>query len=262
MDNPKFSLIGTGFIFSRHIQAIQSIGGEIIDIVNDKRGQYDWSAMVETTKANYISILTPNDLHFQMIEKAHSKEKIVLCEKPICILPEDFKYLKGYDNVFTVLQLRYHPLVKEIEVKDFNEIEIDISVYRDKNYYNSWKGDSKRSGGILYNLGVHYFDLLIYLFGNVKKIDEVKISEKEASGIIRGDKFICKFYLTTNAKQNQQRRIFKINGRYFNFSSQDNLSFEDLHKFVYEDLIRGKGIRPMDINDLMFLIEAIKEYAG
>ncbi len=261
MDN-KFSIIGTGFILPRHIQAIAHIGGEIIDVVNDKRGKYDWSAMVETTKADYISILTPNDLHFKMIEKAHNKGKTVLCEKPICILPEDFNYLLGYDNVFTVLQLRHHLLVKEIEVKDFNEIEVDISVYRDKSYYNSWKGDSKRSGGILYNLGIHYFDLLTYLFGNVKKIDEAKVSDKEASGIIQGDNFKCKFYLTTDAKQNEQKRIFKINGRYFNFSSQDNLSFEDLHKFVYEDLIRGKGVRPTDIKDLMFLIEAIKEYAG
>lgn len=257
MENkPKFALIGNGFILPRHINAIQSAGGEIVG---------------RDCGEQYISILTPNYLHFDMVKREAEKGKIVLCEKPLALTSENIKELCGLGEIYTVLQLRYHPLVKEYEVaekywspgfidqKSDNEIEMDISVYRDENYYRSWKGQKEKSGGILFNLGIHYFDLLLYLFGPYKKAETDFSDDKTAYGTISGDGYSCKWRMSTDAKRDEQRRVFKINGKDYNFSSQDNLSYEDLHVYVYRDLLQGKGITPKDVLEVTELIEKLYE---
>lgn len=257
----KFSIIGTGFILPSHIQAIRDIGGEIIDIVNDKRGEGIWREMIKTTLADCIVILSPNFLHFDMIKESVKNNKIVLSEKPLVINSEHGELLKKEKNVFTVLQLRYHPLIKEIKekIKSHNEIEMDISVYRDDNYYNSWKGQKEKSGGVLFNLGVHYFDLLIHLFGEPKEVNVSFLDDKTGEGVILGDNYNCKWKVSTDAKRDSQRRTFKINGIDYNFCSKDNLSFENLHKFVYKDLLNGKGVDVKEALKSVKLIEKMYE---
>ena len=257
-----FSIIGQGFIFPRHIQAIASIGGKFVDIISDSRYDKDWVGMIDTTKANYVVVLTPNDLHFEMILRAVEKGKIVLCEKPLTIDTSEVKRFLNSDKVFTVLQLRHHPLAKQlkeqIKPSEDYKIEMDISVFRDKDYFTGWKGDEQRSGGILYNLGIHYFDLLLWLFGEAEKVQTDFLGEKLASGAIEGKNYRCEWRICSNAPKDRQQRTFKINGIDYNFSSQDNLSFEDLHKFVYQDLIQGKGITTREALKSMELIEKIK----
>lgn len=262
----KFSIIGTGFIFPSHIQAIRDIGGKIRDIVNDAHGQDTWKDMIKNTDADCIVVLTPNDLHFEMIMASIEQGKIVLCEKPLVIKSEHARILLEKPDIFTVLQLRHHPLVKklksEINEKENYEINMDISVYRDENYYKSWKGQKERSGGVLFNLGIHYFDLLLYLFGKAKKIKTSFLDDKTGEGIIEGDNYICNWRLSTDEKRENQRRIFKINGKDYNFSSKDNLSFENLHVFVYQDLLNKKGILPGETLKSIELVEKIyKSYA-
>jgi len=263
--NLTFSLIGTGFIMPRHAEAIDFIGGKIIDVVNEYQGKNAWRKMVRKTKANHIVILTPNDLHFEMALESAKLGKIVLCEKPLCLTSKQNDILKKYKNIFTVVQLRYHPQVldlkKQINPKDFYEIEMDISVHRDKPYYKSWKGQEKRSGGILFNLGIHYFDLLVYLFGEPEEIADSKYSQKRASGILKGKNYFCRWHLSTEEPRESQRRVFKINGINYNFSSKDNLSYENLHRYVYEDLIKRKGVTPKDVANSIKLIESIKKQA-
>ena len=257
----KFSLIGTGFIMPRHAQAIIEMGGEICDMVNDSQSETAWKKMIETTNADCIVILTPNDLHFEMAMKAIECGKIVLCEKPLTINLKEAKTLEQKPNVFSVLQLRHHPLVKKLksEINKNNKynIEMDISVYRDENYYKGWKGKEERSGGVLFNLGSHYFDLLLYLFGEAKSIRTNFINNKTGQGVIEGENYICNWKVSTDEKRDNQRRVFKINGVDYNFSSQDNLSYENLHRFVYEDLLEKKGITPSDAIPSIELIEKI-----
>lgn len=257
----KFSIIGTGFIMPRHVQAIIDIGGEIRDVVNNAYSENAWQGMVKTTDADCIVILTPNDLHFEMALESSKQGKIVLCEKPLVIKSEHAKILAKLLNIFTVCQLRYHPLIRQIksEIKKSNkhEIEMDISVHRDKKYYESWKGKKERSGGVLFNLGIHYFDLLLHLFGRAKNTSTLTLNDKTGTGLIEGENYICHWRVSANERKDNQRRMFKINGKNYNFSSKDNLSYENLHKFVYQDLLKEKGISPTEALKSIELIEQL-----
>jgi UDP-N-acetyl-2-amino-2-deoxyglucuronate dehydrogenase len=262
--NKKFEVIGTGFIFPTHLKAINQIGGKIVDAVNEANGENAWREMVKNTEADCIVILTPNDLHFEMAKFSAENKKIVLCEKPLTIKSEEAKVLTKYPDIFTVCQLRYHPFTKElkskIDPKKNYRVEMDISVYRDKSYFESWKAQKERSGGILFNLGIHYFDLLLHLFGKPEKISLDSLEEpKIASGFLEGKNYKCNFKISTIEPKETQRRIFRINGKEYNFSSKENLAFENLHYFVYKDLLKRKGITPKDALPSIKLIEKLYE---
>lgn len=257
----KFSIIGTGFIMPRHLEAIEHVGGQVVDIINDFRGEHHWKEIISRPEPDCFVILTPNDLHFEMTMAALENNKTVLCEKPLFLKSEQAKILADKPNVFTVLQLRYHPIAEqlkqEIKKEEKYEIEIDISVYRDEKYYRIWKGQPERSGGILFNLGIHYFDMLLHLFGRANKVSTEKLNDKIGSGIIEGDNYVCHWRMSTDEKRNNQRRVFKINGVPYNFSSQDNLSYENLHRRVYEDLLKGKGITSREALASIELVEKL-----
>jgi len=271
----KFSIIGTGFIFPVHVQAIRDLGGEIRDVVNNTHGQDVWKDMIKNTDADCIVILTPNDLHFEMAMNSGERGKIVLCEKPLVIKSEQAKILAKYSSIFTVCQLRYHPFVEKIReeqlVKNIrHNIQMNIYFKRDdENYIKGWKNQKERSGGFLFNLGIHYFDLLLYLFGDAKKIEVSKIYEKnsdnpeaEGKGIIEGKNYVCNWQAYINKKENGEiikKREFIINGESYNFSSKDNLAEENLHKFVYQDLLNGKGVTPKEALKSIELVEKIYE---
>lgn len=263
---PGFVLIGTGFIMPRHVEAINAIGGKIKDVVNTAYGEYLFEDVIKHTSAENVVILAPNHFHRAMVRNALYWGKSVLCEKPLGISTKEVediieleKTSKG--KVFTVLQLRHHPLVKrlerEIDPEDDHEITIYINVFRDQKYYSGWKGDDRKSGGILFNLGSHYFDLLVHLFGVPEKILAVEGTEKTMEGILEGKNFLCNWRISTDATQKEQQRVFQIDGQNYNFSSKDNLSYESLHRSVYEDFIQGKGIAPSEVLPATLLIENI-----
>lgn len=244
----NFSIIGTGFIMPRHVEAINFVGGKIIDIVNDAHGKDEWKQIVKNPQADCIVILTPNDLHFEMTKLALEYEKIVLCEKPLTIKSAQALELIDRKDVFTVLQLHYHPLVNKLKQEagksDNFEIEMNISVHRDPEYYQIWKGQKERSGGVLFNLGIHYFELLLHLFGQPEKISTTYLDDKTGEGLIEGKNYRCNWRISTAEAKETQKRVFKINGVDYNFSSKDNLSYENLHRPLYQDLLKGEGITP------------------
>lgn len=261
MPVPKFILIGQGFISPTHRDAIISIGGMIIDEVGLRNGMNSWKKAIKNPEADYVIILTPNDLHFEMALEAAKQDKIVLVEKPLCLSVFEAEELAKEKNIYTVLQLRYHPLAKKlkqnISIKKFYDIILDVSVYRDKTYYTDWKGQRERSGGILFNLGIHYFDLLIYLFGNVEKGNVNFLDDKTGEGTVKGQNYICRWRINIDEKKDDQRRKFIINGEGYNFSSKDNLAQENLHRYVYEELLKGKGIRAKEALPAINLIETV-----
>jgi len=130
---------------------------------------------------------------------------------------------------------------------------MDISVHRDEDYWQSWKGMLDRSGGILFNLGIHYFDLLLYLFGEPTEILTQSLTDRTGTGLIKGKNYLCNWIISAEAPLEGQRRLFKINCINYDFSS----SPENLHIFVYRDLLKGKGITPEETLKSIELIEKI-----
>lgn len=256
----KFSIIGSGFIFPAHVEAIRSVNGQIREVVNTTYGENNYKLMLRNTDADCIVILSPNDLHFPMITEAVSYGKTVLVEKPAVITTDQAMELLDTPNVFSVLQLRHHPALSDLKKlvgEKFSEITMDISVYRDEKYYASWKGQNARSGGVAFNLGIHYFDTLLHVFGPAREITVAYQNDKTVEGRIRGKRYACNFRVSTDEPQSSQRRVFTVNGQTINFSSKDNLSFENLHRFVYQDLVQGRGTTIADALPVIELIERI-----
>ncbi|MDD2696657.1 MAG: Gfo/Idh/MocA family oxidoreductase [Candidatus Pacebacteria bacterium] len=256
--NKKFAVIGKGFIYNLHQEAIAKIGGEIVDIVDESNGPDAWKEMVKRTAADCIVILAPNHLHFEMARFSAECGKMVLCEKPLTLKSEEAKILAKYPNIFTVYQLRYHPSAKKLksEVKgnENYQIEMNISVHRDEDYWQSWKGREEKSGGIIFNLGIHYFDLMLYFFGKADELQTKSLTYKTGEGKISGKNYSCDWRITTEAPKENQCRIFKINGVNYDFTSKENLHF-----FVYQDLLEGKGVAPEESMKSIELIEKIYE---
>ena len=257
----KFSIIGTGAIMPKHKDAIESIGGKIIDIIDIIQGENAWKEMVKNTEADYIVILSPNYLHFEMALEATRAGKKVICEKPLAINSRDAKKLFEYENIFTVLQLRHHPDIKklrsELNNNENHEIKLYIGVHRNEDYFKTWKGNSEKSGNILFNLGIHYFDLIIYLFGEPEEIITENIEERRGKGTIKGRNYTCDWEISANESKENQKRYFKINGKNY-----DLIQKENLHRYVYEDLLQGKGITPNEAIKSIRLVEKLYESAA
>ncbi len=254
----KFSLIGTGAIMPKHKDAIEFIGGEIIDIIDITHGENVWKEMIKNTEADYIVILSPNHLHFEMTLEAAKAGKKVICEKPLTIKSGDAEKLFEYKNVFTILQLRHHPDIKKLKSESNNnknhEIKLYIGVHRDEDYFKTWKGDSGKSGNILFNLGIHYFDLVLYLFGEPEEIITENIEERRGKGVIKGKNYICYWEISANESKENQKRYFKINGENY-----DLIQKENLHRYVYQEIINGLGISPQEAVKSIKLTEKIIE---
>jgi len=251
----KFAIIGRGFIYNLHEEAIAKTGGEITDIVDESNGPDAWKEMVEKTKADCVVILAPNHLHFGMVKFSAENGKMVLCEKPLALKSEEAKVLAGYPNIFTVYQLRHHPSAKKIKAEEgdkYYQIEMDISVHRDEDYWKTWKGKADKSGGILFNLGIHYFDLLLYLFGEPTEILTKSLTYKTGEGKISSKNYLCNWKISAETPKDSQNRLFKINGINYDLSTKENLHF-----YVYKDLLEGRGVTPQEALKSIKLIEKI-----
>ena len=145
--------------------------------------------------------------------------------------------------------------IKLASRKGDSVIEMDISVHRDESYWKSWNGMSDRSGGILFNLGIHYFDLLLYLFGEPTEISTHSLTDRMAEGTIKGKNYLCNWRISAEAPKDGQRRLFRVNGVNYDFSSPN----ENLHLYVYKDLLDRKGITPKEALKSIELIERIYE---
>jgi|SRR3990167_5049171 len=253
----RFAIIGKGFIFSRHKQAIEANGGEVYltcDIDADKNPDFiDWVEMFNHPKfanVDYVSICTPNYLHSVIAREALLRGKKVLCEKPLSI-----NGIKGMDGVMTVLQLRHHPKLQKI--KKPKELFIEAKMFRDEKYWNSWKGNDIMSGGVLFNLGIHYIDLAIFLLGNKWKILRVYRKKRKVVADIRFGKSLAHIHIEIVSDRKKQGRKLLMDGQEIILSNQDNLSYEDLHKQVYQDFLVGKGVGIKEAEKSLKLTNAI-----
>lgn len=268
----EFGIIGLGFISERHIQAIEDTGNRLIfgcDIDERTERFLNPSVLFYTDyrdffrygrKIDYISIATPNYLHFPMITdfiEQFGKDINIVVEKPVCLNFDSYKQLleleKNGQNIFITLQFRYNEKLKEfrdkIRKRSFSEVDMKILVHRGEWYFDTWKGKREQSGGIIYNIGVHYLDLLTWFFGEYRKF-EMKEYERYACGTILFDKARVKWELSIQQPRDKQLRYLKINGTELDLSA----GFEKMHTKCYFDVLAGKGLRVRDVEPTMKML--------
>jgi UDP-N-acetyl-2-amino-2-deoxyglucuronate dehydrogenase len=257
----NFSIIGSnGFIAPRHKQAIKDLGHKVV-LTCDIKGKADFKDWVEMfnhpkfKNVEYVSICTPNYLHSIITREALLKGKKVLCEKPLSV-----NGTEGMDGVNAVLQLRYNPAIMHLKLHPPERMHVEAKMFRGVKYFNSWKGNEVMSGGILYNLGVHYIDLLVHIFGTDWKILGVRKSKKCVTGTIRFGEKIATFHVEIVNRRKKQGRILQADGAEVILSNQENLSYEDLHKEVYKEMLEGRGIGLSEAQKALDLVKAILEY--
>ncbi len=256
-----FAIIGNGFVAKRHIDCIKELGG-IIEWVCD----IDESKKIEGIKfttdykdiddIDWAIICAPNYLHFEMAQHFIEKGIKVLCEKPPVI---DTKHFSNFKDFNVVLQLRYNQEILKLknELKEKQNGSITVKVKREQSYWDGWKGNEKMSGGILFNLGVHYIDLLMFLFGDKYEILESFYSDKLAKGRIDFNGNVFDYYFEIMDTSEGQTRSLKVGDKEIELSKKDNLAFENLHLEVYKNL--DNGIKFSETEDLINLIAHLKE---
>jgi UDP-N-acetyl-2-amino-2-deoxyglucuronate dehydrogenase len=278
---PKnFGLIGVaGYIAGRHLKAIKDTGNNllacldkfdsvgIIDsyfpasdfFVEFERFDRHFDKLKRTgTKIDYVTICSPNYLHDSHIRFALRHKADAICEKPIVLNPWNIDALQEIENetghkVFTILQLRLHPKILELREKirtspkdKIHDIDLTYITSRGNWYNISWKGDIQKSGGVATNIGVHFFDMLGWIFGNTRS-NIVHYSEyNKASGFLELEKARIRWFLSLDfndipqtSKEAGKRtfRSIKIDGEEIEFSE----GFGDLHTASYVEILAGHG---------------------
>jgi len=268
----NFSVIGLGFISDRHISSIKDTKNAIAmacDINAEKAYKIDdftsfftnWEEMMDSPafkEVDCVSICTPNYLHARMVKKALDMGKRVICEKPP-ILNGDIDLLnhKNIDDMSVVLQCRYSDKMKEIKdgmTDEHKEVEMVIEVYRDEWYMKSWKNDVQMSGGLLYNIGSHYFDLLTWWFGEAIETNTTLNTDRRIEGTIKFKNANVKWTVAIDVPIDMQKRILTINGEKINLTQ---LGFEGLHGTVYKEILNNKGYKLKEFLSTMNLIEKL-----
>jgi UDP-N-acetyl-2-amino-2-deoxyglucuronate dehydrogenase len=280
-DTPKnFGIIGVaGYIAVRHLHAIKETGNILLASLDkfDSVGRIDsyfpesdffveferfdrhFDKLKRTgTRIDYVSICSPNYLHDSHIRFALRHQADAICEKPIVLNPWNVEALQQIENetgkrIYTVLQLRLHPKIIELREKIRNgpkdkiyDIDLTYITSRGNWYYISWKGDQQKSGGIATNIGIHFFDMLGWIFGESKK-SIVHLSEpNKAAGFLELENARIRWFLSIdyndipyNIKTEGKRtyRSITVDGEDLEFSE----GFTELHTDSYKEILAGRG---------------------
>ena len=284
----KISLIGVaGYIAKKHIVAIKETGNLLTSAfdVHDSVGildnffpeckfftnyeRYERYISKESNKIDYISICSPNYLHDTHVRLAIKNNIHVICEKPLVINHWNLINLKKEEKkskkkINCILQMRLHKKIKFLR-KNKNKIRNIKITYispRGNWYFESWKGNDLKSGGIETNIGIHLFDLLCYVFG---KCDKIKIYHKNkdtSSGSMNFKKIKVQWFLSINKRflkyepNNKENYIreFNVDGKKIDFTS----NFNNLHTESYKLIFKNKGFRITDVEQSIRLVNKIK----
>lgn len=294
----NFALLGAaGYIAPRHMRAIQENNCNIVAAIDpfDSVGIIDsyfpdayffteierfdrFIDKIKNTdsKVDYFSVCSPNYLHDAHIRLALRNRCDVICEKPLVINPDNLKYLqkleKEYNKkVYAILQLRHHPkivsLKESIGNKKDNFVKLDYITSRGKWYLSSWKGDDKKSGGLAANIGIHFFDMLIWIFGDVVS-NEIDIkTEDTITGLLKLDRATVDWKLSIDSTKlpesavllnSRAYRNISINGKPLEFTK----GFTDLHTISYKNILKGNGFGIEDTVKSLEVVNKILKHKG
>jgi UDP-N-acetyl-2-amino-2-deoxyglucuronate dehydrogenase len=276
----NFALIGAGgYIAPRHMKAIKDTGNNLlaaldkhdsVGILDSYFPQADFFTEFERfdrhlekqkrlgTKTDYVSVCSPNYLHDAHIRFGLRIGADVICEKPVVLNPWNIDALVEMEKetgqkIYTILQLRLHPAIIALKEKiaaapagKKYAIDLRYITSRGNWYHTSWKGDPQKSGGIATNIGVHFFDMLMWIFGAAKENNITKHTADTASGNLALQRANVNWMLSIDAntlpddvKASGKRtfRTLSIDGEEFEFSE----GFTELHTKSYEEIIKGNG---------------------
>lgn len=296
----NFAIIGVGgYIAPRHLKAIKDTGNNLLSAYDrfDSVGIMDsyfpdaaffteqelfdrHNAKLQRTenRLDYVSVCTPNYLHDSHTRYGLRLGCDVICEKPIVLNPWNIDALEKMEqetghNVYTILQLRLHDsivaLKKKIDEGPKDKVyDVDLTYITSRGlwYYTSWKGDVHKSGGVATNIGVHFYDMLSWIFGPVQENIVHVASHDRVAGFLRLKNARVRYFLSINAEhlpanavQGEKRtyRTIMIDGEEFEFSQ----GFTELHTKSYEKILAGEGFRVSEARNCINIVHTIRNAA-
>lgn len=293
----NFALIGAaGYIAPRHLKAIKDTANNLLCALDkfDSVGILDnyfpnadffteferFDRHIEKIKRNgialdYLSICTPNYLHDAHIRMALRSGANAICEKPLVLNPWNVDALLDIEKesgkkINTILQLRLHPSIMQLKhkidttnTKEKYDVDLTYITSRGKWYDISWKGDESKSGGIATNIGIHFYDMLSWIFGKVQE-NRVHLREKDkAAGFLEFEKARVRWFLSIDeqslpkAIQEKGQKTFRsitINNEELEFSS----GFTELHTESYKSILKGEGFGLLDAKTSVDIVHKIR----
>lgn len=297
MSHQNFAITGVaGYIAPRHLKAIQETGNQLVAATDphDAVGVLDRYTFdcrffteferfdrhleklrrgPEGARVHYVSICSPNYLHDSHIRLALRVGADAICEKPLVINPWNLDALEGIEQetgrrVWTILQLRVHPQLIALRDKlaagnRRHQVRLTYITARGGWYHVSWKGNEERSGGVVTNIGIHFFDLLSWLFGPVtRSVVHLRDAER-AAGVLALERADVQWFLSTVAADlpfapqagvKTTFRSITVDGEDVEFSD----GFTDLHTRVYEEVLAGRGFGIADARPSVELTAQIR----
>lgn len=294
-----FALIGAaGFVAPRHMRAIKDTGGNLVAALDpaDNVGVMDsyfpdarffteferFDRHIDLLKrqgngVEYVSICSPNYLHDAHARFALRSGAYAICEKPLVLNPWNLDGIEEIQNqtgrrVYTILQLRHHPAILELKKKvesspagHIFDIDLTYITSRGRWYFVSWKGDDTKGGGIATNIGVHFFDMLSFIFGGVTTSNVHMRAASRAAGYLELERARVRWFLSvdrTDLPQDRQAgqttyRSITVDGDEVEFSG----GFNDLHTESYKEILEGRGFGLDDARPSIELISKIRNDA-
>jgi len=297
----NFALMGAaGYIAPRHMKAIKETGNNIVAALdkNDSVGvidsffpEADFFTEYERfdrhidmlkrggTQIDYVSIASPNYLHDSHIRFALRQGAHAICEKPLVLNPHNIDALQVVQDetgkqVYNILQLRLHPSIIELKAFVAGEVakkpdkifDVDLTYLTSRGhwYFTSWKGDENKSGGIATNIGVHFYDMLGWVFGDLQK-NEAHLKQPDANaGYLEFKHAKVRWFLSVNydyipeeVKASGQRtyRSITVDGKEIEFSG----GFTDLHTASYQHILEGKGFGLEEARNSIEIVSEIRK---
>ena len=293
----NFALIGAaGYIAPRHIKAIADTGNNLLVAYDrfDSVGRLDSSfpecsffteneqfdrfcskQMKTDNPLSWTAICTPNYTHDAFIRYGLRLGTDVICEKPLVLNPYNIDNLLEVEKetghkAYTILQLRLHDSIIALKKKvdegpkdKIYDVDLTYITSRGKWYYASWKGDVHKSGGIATNIGVHFYDMLQWIFGPVKQNIVHVMSFDRVAGYLELEKARVRYFLSINAEclpenavQGEKKTYSTINidGSEFEFS----VGFTELHTKSYQKILAGEGFRISEARNCIQIVSEIR----
>ncbi len=294
----RFALIGAaGYIAPRHMRAIKDLGHELavaydindsVGIIDSLHPQAEFFTEFErfqehaqvlrrdpATALGVVSVCSPNHLHHPHIAAGLRLGADVICEKPLVPTGAHLDELLRVEaetgrRVFNILQLRHHDAILALRQKvaaapadQVFDVELTYITSRGKWYAESWKGDPRKSFGVATNIGVHFFDMLHFVFGALKDSRVHLRGEAQAAGYLEYERARVRWFLSIDAhdlpaavqgKKTTFRNI-DISGEQLEFSE----GFTDLHTVSYREILAGRGYGLADARHCVETVEAIRQ---
>lgn len=295
----NFALIGAaGYIAPRHMKAIKDTGNRIVAAVDksDSVGildsySYDVAFFTEFERFDrhaeklrrqggggriqYTSICSPNYLHDAHVRFSLRIGADAICEKPLVLNPWNLDALAELEResgkrIFNILQLRVHPSIMALREKirqapAGKKYAIDLTYITSRGnwYFASWKGDISKSGGIATNIGVHFFDMLIWIFGGVQHHEVHHADDRKMAGFLELEKAEVRWFLSVGREDLPEEsaqggkatfRSITVDGEEFEFSG----GFTDLHTVTYREILAGRGFGLEDARPSIDLVHKLR----